>query len=351
LLLQSEVARTIADEIKVTLTPQEELQLGGARRVNAEANDAYLRGRYYWEKRTPDDLKKAFEYFQQALEKDPRYAPAYSGIAEYYSVLPFYTRSTPDEVFPKAKAALSKALELDYTLAEAHGTDAYIKAYYDWDWAGAEEEFKRSLALDPNDAAVRHRHSRFLASLGRIDEALSEVKRARELSPLSLVVKANVGVIYYFGRRYDQAIEELKRLLETQPDFSVAHWGLGLAYEQKRMYQQAIEEFEKVAALEKDDPNSIASLGHAYAVAGNKGAALKTLDKLNTLAKQSDVSPYQLALVYAGLGEKERAFASLEKAKVERSTLLTYLKMDPRFDSLRPDPRFQDLLRRMGLAL
>jgi TolB-like protein/Tfp pilus assembly protein PilF len=350
LLLQSEVARTIADEIRITLTPQEELQLGGARRVNPEANDAYLRGRYYWEKRTPDDLKRAFEYFKQALEKDPRYAPAYLGIAEYYSVLPFYTRSTPDEVFPKAKAAVSKALELDDTLAEAHGTDAYIKAYYDWDWTGAEEEFKRSLALDPNNATVHHRYSRFLASLGRIDEALSEVKRARELDPLSLVVKANVGVIYYFGRRYDQAIDELKRLLETQLDFSVAHWGLGLAYEQKRMYQQAIEEFEKAAALEKDDPNSVASLGHAYAVTGNKGAALKTLDELNTLAKQSDVSAYQLALVYAGLGEKDQAFESLEKAKVERSTLLTYLKMDPRFDSLRSDPRFQDLLRRMGLS-
>ena len=350
LLLQSEVARAIADEIRITLTPQEELQLGGARRVNPEANDAYLRGKYYWGKRTPDDLKKAFEYFKQALGKDPRYAPAYLGIAEYYSVLPFYTGSAPDEVFPKAKQAVSKALELDDTLAEAHGADAYTKAYYDWDWAGAEEEFKRSLALDPNNATVHHRYSRFLASLGRIDEALAEIKRARELDPLSLVAKANVGVVYYFGRRYDQAIDELKRLLETQPDFSVAHWGLGLAYEQKRMYWQAIEEFEKAAALEKDDPNSIASLGHAYAVTGNKGAALKTIDELNVLAKHGDVSPYQLAVVYVGLGEKDRAFESLEKAKVERSTLLTYLKMDPRFDSLRSDPRFQDLLRGMGLS-
>jgi serine/threonine protein kinase/tetratricopeptide (TPR) repeat protein len=347
LLLQSEVARTIADEIRITLTPQEQLRLAGARRVNPEAQDAYLKGRYYWEKRTSDSRKKAFEYFQQALDKDPRYAPAYVGIAEYYSVLPFYTNSTPDEVFPKAKAAASKALELDDTLAEAHASEAYIRAYYDWDWAGADQEFRRSLALNPNDASVHHRYSRFLASLGRVDEALTEIKRARELDPLSLVVKANRGVIYYFGGRYDEAIDELKSLLEKEPNFSVAYWGLGLAYEQKKMYKQAIASFEKASDLDKGDSNWIASLGHAYAEAGDKPAARKKLDELKFLAKQGGSPPYQFALVYAALGEKDQAFEALEKAEEERSTLLTYLKMDPRLNSLHSDPRFQKLSRRM----
>jgi TolB-like protein/Tfp pilus assembly protein PilF len=295
LVLQSEVARTIANEIKVTLTPQEQLHLGGARRVNPEAQDAYLRGVYYSDKETPEDLKKSFDYFQQALEKDPRYAPAYVGIAEYYSILPFFTNSTPDEVFPKAKAALARALELDDTLAGAHAIQAYIKTYYDWDWAGAEEEFRRALALDPNDADTHHRYSRFLSSEGRIDEALAQVKRARELDPLALVTKANVGVIFYFGRRYDQAMAELKELLEKQPDFNVAHWGLGLVYEQKGMYKEAIAEFEKAGGLEKGGQNTIASMGHAYAMSGDKKAAMKTLDKLKSRAKEGKMSPYQLA--------------------------------------------------------
>lgn len=347
LLLQSEVARNIADEIRITLTPQEELRLAGARRVDPEAQDAYLRGMYYSDKGTLEDLKKSFDYFEKALEKDPRYAPAYVGIAEYYSVLPFYTNSTPDEVFPKAKAAVAKALELDDTLAKAHGAQAYIKTYYEWDWSVGEEEFRRALALNPNDADTHHRYSRFLASMGRLDEALIEIKRARELDPLSLVAKANVGVIYYFGRRYDQAIGELNRLLEEEPNFPTAHWGLGVVYEQKRMYKQAIAEFEKAGGLEKGGQNTIASLGHAYAVAGDKSAALKTLDKLKSLAREGKMSPYQFAVVYAGLGQKDQAFDSLEKANQERSTLLVYLKMDPRLDNLRSDPRFGALLRRM----
>ncbi len=349
LVLQSEVARTIADEIKITLTPQEQLHLGGARRVNPESQDAYLRGVYYADKETPEDLKKSFDYFQQALEKDPRYAPAYVGIAEYYSILPFFTNSTPDEVFPKAKVAVAKALELDDTLAGAHGSQAYIKTYYDWDWAAAEEEFRRALVLDPNDADTHHRYSRFLSSEGRIDEALAEVKRARELDPLALAAKANVGVVYYFGRRYDQAMEELKALLEKEPELHVAHWGLGLVYEQKGMYKEAIAEFERAGGLEKGGQNTIASLGHAYAVSGDKRAARKTLDKLKSLAKEGKMSPYQLALVYAGLGEKDQAFASLDQARQEKSTLLTYLKMDPRFENLHSDPRFQDLIRHIGL--
>jgi eukaryotic-like serine/threonine-protein kinase len=348
LQLQSEVARKIADEIQISITPQEELRLAGARRVDPEAQDAYLRGRYYWGKGTPDDLKKSLGYFQQALEKDPRYAPAYVGIAGYYSYLPFFTNSTPDEAFPKAKAAVAKALELDDELAGAHAAQAYIKIYYDWDWTAGEREFRRALSLDPNDADSHQMYSRFLASMGRIDEALTEVKRARELDPVSSGVKANVGVVYYFGRRYDQAFDELNGLLEKEPDFQTAHWGLGLVYEQKKMFPQAIAEFEKAGGLKEGGPNTISSLGHAYGVIGDKTSAQKALNELKTSGKAGILAPYALALVHAGLGDKDQAFDSLEKAERQKITLLVYLKMDPRFDNLHSDPRFHDLIRRIG---
>jgi TolB-like protein/Tfp pilus assembly protein PilF len=348
LQLQSEVARTIADEIRVTLTPQEELRLAGAPRVIPEAQDAYLRGKYYWGKGTSEDLKKSFDYFEQAIQLDPRYAAAYVGIANYYSALPFYANAKPDEVFPKAKAAVTKALELDDSLAGAHAAQAYIKTYYEWDWGTGEQEFRRALALDPNDADTHHMFSRFLSSLGRIDEALSEVKQAREIDPMSQVIKANVGVVYYFGRRYDQAIEELSKITVEKPDFRTAHWGLGLVYEQKGLFDRAIGEFEKAGGLEHGSMNTISSLGHTYALAGDQGAARKALEKLGSSGNAGALAPYEVAIVYAGLGEKDHAFESLDKAREERSTLLTYLKMDPRFDNLRSDKRFQQLIRTVG---
>ena len=349
--IQSEVAQSVAEEIRIKLSAQEQARLQRPRLVNPEAHDAYLRGRYYWNKGEPEDVAKAREYFEQALEKDPQYAPAYTGLADYYSVLPFYTNSPPDEVFPKAKAAVAKALELDDSLAEAHASRAYILTYYDWNWADAGKEFQRALALNPNDATVHHRYSRYLSSLGRVDEALREIKRAQELDPLSLLIKANVGVVYYFGRNYDSAIDQLRNVLKENQEFSVAHWGLGLAYAQQSMQAEAIAELERADALSKHkSTNTIASLGYVYAVAGQKSKARKVLEELQDRAKQENISSYQFAVMFAGLHDRDRAFEALEKAFQERSTLLTYLKMDPRFDSLRPDPRFQDLLRRIGLA-
>lgn len=350
--IQSEVARSVAEEIRVKLTSQEESRLQSVRAVNPQAHDAYLRGRYYWNRGEPQDVEKAREYFQQALEKDPLYAPAYAGLADYYSVLPFYTSSRPDEVFSKAKAAASKALELDDSLAEAHASLAYIRTYYDWDWAGAEREFQRAIALNPNDATVRHRYSRYLSSLGRIDEALRQMRRAQELDPLSTIIKANIGVIYYFGRKYDLVIEELRKVLQEDPNFSVAHWGLGLSYEQKGMLTEAIAEFEKADALGKHrSSNTLASLGHAYATAGQKQRARQLLQELENRAKKEPISGYQLALIHIGLGENDAAVAALDKAFRERSTLLSYLKMDPRFDPLHSDPRFHDLRQRIGLPI
>jgi eukaryotic-like serine/threonine-protein kinase len=349
--LQSQVARSVAEEIRVKLTDQQQLRLRMTRRsINPEAHDAYLRGRYYWNSGKPEDVSKAQQYFQQAIDKDPLYAPAYAGLADYYSVLPFYTGARPEEVFPKAKAAVSKALQLDDSLADAHASLAYILTYYEWNWSEAEVEFQRALTLNSNDASTHHRYSRYLASLGRIDEALSEIKKAEQLDPLSPLIKANIGVIYYFGRKYDLVADELRKLLNENQNLAVAHWGLGLAYQQKGMHAEAISELEKADVLEKHaSTNTIASLGNAYAEAGQKSKALQTLSELENRSKQEPISKYQFALVLVGLGEKEEAFTALEQAFRERSTLLTYLKMDPRFDSLRSDRRYTDLLRRIGL--
>lgn len=348
LALQSDVARAIADEIRIKLTPEEASRLASTRSVDPEAHDAYLRGRYHWNRDEPEDLEKARQYFERALQIDPRHARAHAALADYYSVLPFYTSAAPAEVFPKAKAAVAKALELDDSLAEAHAALAYIHTYYDWDWATAEREFRRALTLDPNEASLRHRYSRYLSSLGRIEEALAEMQRARELDPLSLIVKANVGVVYYFGRRYDETIEELRKLVNEEPEFPVAHWGLGLAYEQKGMMAPALAAFEKSVELTQRGTNALASLGRAYAVSGRTQEARKILEELTNRAKQKNISAYQIALVHIGLDEKDRAFEALERAFKERSTLLTYLKMDPRLDPLRDDPRYRELLRRMN---
>jgi len=346
LALQSDVARAIAKQVQIQLTAQETVRLSSSAKVNPEAHDAYLRGRFYWNKDAREDLERARNYFEEALSKDPLYAPAHAGLADYYSVLPFYTNARPDDVFPKAKESVARALQIDNSLAEAHGTRAYILTYYDWDWAGAELEFEQALALNPNDATLRHRYSRYLSSLGRVDEAVAELERARLLDPNDLVIKANVGVIYYFARQYDRAIDELKKVLSDHPDFGTAHWGLGLAYEQKKLYDEALVGLQKAA--ERKGTNSLASLGHLYGVMGRKKEARDVLSELTKRAGQQSVSGYQLALVHIGLGDNEAAMEALQQAYREHATLLSYLKMDPRFDPLRSDPRFQDLLRKMN---
>src|ERR1700730_3094663 len=346
--VQSEGARSVAGEIRVKLTASEEALLQKARPVNPEAHDAYLRGVYFRRKGSLENVEKAGHYFEQALDNDPLYAPAYAALADYYSVLPFYTGARPDEVLPKAKAAVARALELDDSLAEAHASLAYIYTYYDWDWAHGDQEFQQALQLNPNDAAVRHRYSRYLSSLGRIDEALREIKHEQELDPLSQVAKANVGMIYYFARQYDSAIKPLNDVLKEDPKFDTAYWGLGLIYEQKGMPAEAVAQMGKAAAL-SPDPNTMASLAHAYAIAGQKEKAQKILGQLDTQSKKESISGYQFAIIYAGLGEHNKALAELEKAFKERSTLLGYIKMDPRFDPIRSDARFIDLQRRIGL--
>lgn len=346
LVLQSEVARDIAKQVQIKLSASDTARLATPTKVNPEAHDAYLRGRFHWSKGEREDLETARKYFEEALQKDPQFAPAYAGLADYYSVLPFYSNARPDDVFPKAKENVTKALQLDNSLAEAHGTKAYISTYYDWDWQTAQQEFQQALALNPNDGTIRHRYSRYLSSVGRVQEALAEIERARLLDPSDLVIKANVGVIYFFDRQYDKAIEELKKVLRDHPDFSTAHWGLGLAHAQRGNYDEALAELEKAA--QRRGTNSLASLGHVYGLMGRKKEAGEILSELKKRSEQKDVSDYQIALVHIGLNETDAAMEALDQAYRERSTLMSYLKMDPRLDPLRSNPRFQELLRKMN---
>ena len=349
LATEREVARAIANQIQVELTPTEQARMRAPRKVNPEAQEAYLEGRYFRNQPSEKGLRKAIASFQDALAKDPQYAPAEAALAEAYSILPFYSSRPPSDVYAEAKSAAAQAVALDNRLAEAHAVLGYLRAYYEWDWPAAEAEFHRALELNPNDAEVYHSYSRYLSAMGRTDEALVAIRRGEELDPLSLLVKANVGVIRYFARDYDRAVNELHKVAELDPSFSVAYWGMGLAHEQQGKSDTALLELEKSVELSHRSTNMLASLGHAYGLAGKRQDAQKTLRELEERAKHTYVSSYQLAVVYLGVGEKEHALAALDEAYKERSTLMTYLKMDPRLDPLRRDPRFVALLSRVGL--
>jgi eukaryotic-like serine/threonine-protein kinase len=347
LALEDQVAHAIAMQVRLRISSS-----AGTRRssTNPETYDLYLKGRYSLDQGSGDDLKLAFVYFRQGIAKDPQYAPLYAGMADAYARLPFYTDTRPSEAFPQAKEAAAKALQLDPALAEAHASMAYVLNYYDWDRSGAEQEFKEALELDPNDAAVHHAYSRFLASLGRIDEARAEMNRAQELDPLSLGVQSNAGMLSYFARQYDDAVLQLQKVLQLDPKFPVPYWGIGMCYEQLKKYPDALTQFQKGIELSGRGSNGIASLAHALGLSGQRAEAQKILAELTDRSKTKYVSSYQFAVIYLGLGQYERAIAALEEAYRERSTLLGYLKMDPRFDPVRSDPRFHDLLSRIHLS-
>ncbi len=350
LALESEVAQAIASEIRVKVTPQEKVQLASARPVSPAAYEAYLKGRYHWNKRTPEGIKTAIEYFQQSIEKDPNYALAYAGLADCYVVN--VNPSPPREKMPKAKAAATKALQLDDTLAEAHTSLASVLTKYDWDWPGAEKEFKRAIELNPRYAEAHEWYGAwYLVPMGRLQEAIAEEKRAQELDPVSLIINFELGIVLYYAREYDQAIEQFRKTLELNPNFRHAQTYLAAAYGQKGMYEQAVAGLQKSLTLPGGTawPPTMSELGYAYGVSGRKDEARKVLNEMKQLAQQRYVSAHDVALIYMGLGEKDLAFTWLEKAYEERSFLLPNIKAEPRLDSLRSDPRFQDLLRRIGL--
>ena len=347
--LQAEIARATASEICLTLTREQQVRLGGGRPVNPEAHDKYLKGRYCWNRRTQEGLTSAIDCFNQAISRDPEFAAAYSGLADSYSMLGTYGALSPKDAFLPAKAAAGRALEIDDTLAEAHTSLAWASFIFDWNWLAAEKEFERAIELNPNYPTAHFWRGVYLASMGRIREALVEMHRAQELDPLSLPVVAIGGWIFCLARQYDQAIEESQKALIMDPHYALAHGYLGKAYEHKGMLREAIAEFRKGFTLSGGSPIYLAHAAHAYAVAGEKHKAEEALHELMTLSEWSYVSALEAALVYAGLKDRGTAFAWLQKAYDERARLPLFLKMDPAFDRLRSDSRFRDLLSRIGL--
>jgi tetratricopeptide (TPR) repeat protein len=345
--VQDDFSKTVAATLSVKLSGEENEQLAKRYTENLDAYQAYLKGQYFWGKFTPEGLKKSIEYFNQAITTDATYALAYSGIAASYSVLGNTGIVAPKEANSKAKWAAEKALELDPALPQAHGVLGAIKLFYEWDWMGAEREIKRSIELRPNASTL---YSYYLEAMGRVNEAEAAAKHAQELEPLSPLVKNDVGYALYYERQYDEAIQQASETLEIDPNFLLALILRGRVYEQKGMYEQAIAEFQHSLSISSRDPLAIGSLGHAYAKSAKRAEAQKLLDELKGMSEHRYVSPYAIALIYTGLGEKDQALAWLEKAYEARDGLLIWLKVEPLFDGLRSDPRFADLLRRVGLA-
>jgi len=351
--IQADIVKDIAERLRLKLTGDEERLLAKRHTGNAEAYRLYLIGRYYWNKRTEEGLKKAIDYFQQAIDLEPGYALAYTGLADSYDSLVFtfdVSVLPPRDAMPKAKEAAMKARDLDDTLPEAHTSLAMIKLHYDWDWSEAEREFNRAIRLDPNHVNAHHWYSHYLLPLGRIEESLAESRRALQLDPLNMIINVHLGWHYLYSGDYDQAIKQLNKTIEMDKNYGLAHRFLGLAYERKGMYAEAITELQTAISLVGGTAETKAELAYALAVSGKRDEAQKILDQLRRQSKQHYVSPYLIALIHAGLGNKEQAFEWLEKAYDDRSDLLVYLKVEPKLAGLHSDPRFQDLLRRLRLA-
>jgi TolB-like protein/DNA-binding winged helix-turn-helix (wHTH) protein/Tfp pilus assembly protein PilF len=350
LLLENDLARAIAEQIRGRLTPEEQRRFT-ARPIDPAAHEAYLQGLYLWNKRTEPALRQSARYFQQAIGKVPLDAKAYAGLANAYIVLGSWSveAMSPREALEKARTSAEKALQLDARLAEGHTALAAIKHIYEWDWEGAGTEFRRAIELNPSYAPAHQWYAQYLCELGRFEECIPEATRAHALDPAYLIAGADVGIRLYWARRYREAIAPIQKILEFDPDFGIAHRFLGQVYEENHMYKEAVAELRKAVELSRDGPIDLAALGHAYAVAGRQTAALNILKELKQLEKRRYVSNYDIALVHVGLGQRDRALESLDRAYQERSSWMVHLKVDPRLDPLRSDPRFQNLLRRVGL--
>ncbi|MCI0613325.1 tetratricopeptide repeat-containing serine/threonine-protein kinase, partial [bacterium] len=348
LAVQSDISKEISEQLRLKLTGEEREKLTKQFTNNTEAYQLYLKGRYYWNKRTEEGLNKAIYYHQQAIDKDPKYALAYSALADCYIVMGDYEFLPPSEVARQTKQATTKALSLDESLAEAHNSFAGVKEL-EWNWEEAGKEYKRAIELNPNYATAHHWHSLYLSSMGRLDEALAEIKRAQELDPLSMMINKNVGDRYTNLGQYDKAIEQYRKTIEMDPNFGSGYEGLAIAYSQVGMYKEAIAEFKKSSDLSNDPLGNLISAAGVYAKWGKKQEARAMLQQIQELSKQKYVSPVSIASIYALLGEKDQAFEWLEKAYQERSVRLQFLKVMRPYDSLRDDPRFADLLRRVGL--
>jgi TolB-like protein/Flp pilus assembly protein TadD len=344
--LQSEIARDVSANLQTKLSAADEKLVAKNYTQDSEAYQLYLKGRYEWNKHTPDALQRSIRYYEQALEKDPNYALAYVGLSACYGVLGSYLR--PADTFPKAKMCAQRALSLDDSLAEAHTAMAAVDLYFDWNWTEAEKELQRARDLNPNDPDAHMLKSDLLLAFKRLDEARVEVKRAQELDPLSRINNSIVGANYYYSRRYDDAITELEKTIKLDLAFSEAYLYLGESYGQEKKYDKAIDAFQR-GMSDGEEPMLIAARGYTYASAGQRRDALQALDQLHEMEKGQYVSPYQFAVVYAGLGDKTRCLDWLEKAYEDRSVYMLWMNIEPQFDALRNEPRFIQLVQRMNL--
>ena len=349
LSLQSEIARQVANQVRIVLTPEERNRLGIVRQVNPEAHELYLKARHFWNKRTEENVRKALSYFQQAIDNDPTYAQGYAGLADSYNILGYYNALPPNEAYPKGKAAALKALELDDSLAEPHAALGVVKRDFEWDWSGAEAEFQRAIELNPGYVEAYHWRSTLLSMLGRHADALREKKKALAMDPLSVVIRTDLARMYYFSRDYDQSLEQYRAALDMDPNFGSAHLWLAQVYEQKGLYEEAISSLKTGMHLLSDSMYALAKLGQGYAIAGRCDEARTVLNQLNALSSKRYVSPYDIALVHLGLQENDEAFTWLQRALEQRSLWLGYLSVEPQLDPLRSDQRFQRLRRRVDL--
>ena len=342
----------VGEALVSSLTAEEKQRLHQRYTQDHEAYDAYLRGRHQWNTRTENGLRKALQQFERAVERDPAYALAHAGLADCYTLLGSagYAMLPPREALARARAAAVRALEIDPDLAEAHTSLALVKFRLDWDWRDAESEFRRAIELNPGHAAAHHFYGLYLSAMGRADEAIARMERAHELDPLSLIISTALGRALHFARRYDRALEQHLKTLERDPDFAEARFNLAFVYLQRSMFPQAVGELQRAIVLAGRRPAMVSVLGYVYALSGDRAQARRTLDELDGLSSEGEIPTLYLAYPLIGLGDKDRVFDLLDKAYEERSGLLVYLKVEPIFDSLRDDPRFDDLLRRMDLS-
>jgi len=349
LALQNKVARAVADQIRINLNPQEQAALKNVKVVNAEAYESYLKGRYFWNKRTADGLKIALAYFDQAIAEDSKFAQAYSGLADTYALLGDwqYAVMTPKEALPKAKAAAIKALELDSALGEAHNSLAFCLDGFDWDFDPAEKEFRRAIELNPSYATAHHWYAWHLSLFGRYDEAIAEMRKAENLDPLSFIINADLAELLLLAHYYDDSIQQSRKTIEMDPNFALAHNQLGQAYLQKQMRDEAVAELRKAVQLSGSSPTCIANLARAYAVFGERSEALKLLSDLKNRSNRGHSYAPEIAMIYVALRDRDQAMNWLEKGYEGRFN--PGVLQRPGFDPLRSDPRFEDLLRRIGL--
>lgn len=347
--LQASVCEKLAEQLSRGLTIEERQRLAKQYTDKPEAYDLYVKGRSYWNQRTPEGLQKAIEHFKEAIEIDPDYSVAYAGLADSYNLRSYYSGIRPYDTFPEAISWAEKALRIDPMLAEAHASRAYATSRCYWNWADADDEYKQAILLKPNYATAHQWYAEYLTAMGRFEEAIAEAKRALELDHLSPIINATLGTVFYFSRHYDEAISQYRRTIKRYPDFTRTHFRLARALISKGKFSEAIAECKKGIKLSRNKTREISQLGHAYAVAGYIPQALKVVSELEKLSTRQYVSEYNLAILHTALGDIEQAFNLLDKAYWSHDPWLEHLNVDPRLDVLRAEPRFQDLLKRVHL--